>query len=196
MHSFTKTHSFSLQQGEILFVEHKPPPLQAPSDGTGVHPLCSLDPTLPSSSLTTLPSPSSNFAPSTTYWTTSRRCSPPPSSAATKSSLINQIDRFIVELVACTFDPRYIGGRVIAGEDARVSRTTLVTLFFSHSAGLGAFDGGLQSNITLSSLDLSRNLVGDAGATVSPLWAESMAQKATGEEPLSSEDPSNLHTFS
>ena len=36
------------------------------------------------------------------------------------------------------------------------------------AAGLRAFDGVLQSNITLKTLDLSGNLVGDEGAKVSP----------------------------
>lgn len=36
------------------------------------------------------------------------------------------------------------------------------------AAGLKAFDGVLQSNITLKTLDLSGNLVGDEGAKVSP----------------------------
>lgn len=35
------------------------------------------------------------------------------------------------------------------------------------AAGLRAFDGVLQSNITLKTLDLSGNLVGDEGAKVS-----------------------------
>ena len=35
------------------------------------------------------------------------------------------------------------------------------------AAGLRAFDGVLQSNMTLKTLDLSRNLVGDEGAKVS-----------------------------
>ena len=38
------------------------------------------------------------------------------------------------------------------------------------AAGLRAFDGVLQSNITLKTLDLSGNLVGDEGAKVSSKW--------------------------
>lgn len=36
------------------------------------------------------------------------------------------------------------------------------------AAGLRAFDGVLQSNFTLKTLDLSGNPVGDEGAKVSP----------------------------